>query len=65
MRNTIFTILTILVSTSFLLGADDHYAITGKLTTVIACVAVVLIGIAAFLFYLERRISKLENDLDE
>lgn len=47
-----------------LIGASDHFSNIGKINTVIACVAVLIIGIVLFLFYLEKRISKLEKDLD-
>ncbi len=46
-------------------GATDHYENSAKLNTVVACVAVILIGIAIFLFYLERRISKMEKSLGD
>ena len=36
----------------------DH----GKLNAVIAVVAVILVGIFVFLFYIERKIKKLEQD---
>jgi len=42
--------------------ATDHYDSGGKLMGVIACVAVILIGVALFLFYLERRVKRLEDD---
>lgn len=34
----------------------------GKLNAVIAVVAVILLGIFAFLFYLEKKIKKLEQE---
>lgn len=45
-------------------GQTDHYDSGGKLIAVIACVAIILIGVFAFLFYLERRIKKVEDDLN-
>ncbi len=44
-----------------LIAASDHYENIGKINTVIFCVAVIIVGIVFFLFYLERRISKLEK----
>ncbi len=35
----------------------------GKLNAVIAVVAVILLGIFAFLFYLEKKIKKLEQEV--
>jgi len=34
----------------------------GKLNAVVAVVAVILVGIFAFLFYLEKKIKKLEQE---
>ncbi len=61
------TIMSLIVPTAGVLAQGDHYANTGKIYTVIACVSVILIVIAIFLFYLERRIKKLElsASLDE
>lgn len=36
---------------------------SGKIYVVIACILLIFIGIVLFLFNLERRIKKLENDL--
>lgn len=54
-----FSILNISAQTS------DHYNSTGKILAVILCVAVILIGIALFLFSMERRISKMEQSLED
>jgi len=42
-------------------AVTDHYEHSGKLATIVACVDVILIGIGLFLFYLERRVKKLED----
>ena len=47
-----------------LMASSDHFSNYGKINTVIACVAVLIIGIGIFLFYLERRLSKIENKED-
>ena len=39
----------------------DQIANKGKIYAVVTCVAVILIGIVAFLFYLERRIRSMEE----
>lgn len=54
-----FSILNISAQTS------DHYNSTGKIIAVILCVAVILICIALFLFSMERRISKMEQSLED
>lgn len=64
MKSIIFTIALLLFSLTDMFGAADHYDSGGKLTTVVICVAVILIGVALFLFYLERRISKLEKEVE-
>jgi len=40
---------------------SDFIRSTGKIYVVVTVLAVILIGIFAFLIYLERRINKLEN----
>ena len=44
-------------------GQSDHYDNAGKIYTVVAVVAITLIGIAAILFYLERRIKSIEEQI--
>ena len=51
-----------LFSNTFLFGSSDHFSNYGKINTVIACVSVLIIGIGIFLFYLERRLSKIEKE---
>ena len=64
-RKLVLTALFFLTWIELTLGAGDHYDNTGKLNTIVACVAVILLGIVFFLFYLERRVSKMEDALDE
>ena len=40
----------------------DHYDNVGKINAVIASAAVILIGIFVFLFWMERRVKKLEDN---
>jgi len=40
---------------------SDHYDNMSKVYTVIICAALVILAIAAYLFYLERRVSSLER----
>lgn len=56
---SLFSILEMSAQTS------DHYNSSGKLMAVILCVAVILIGIGLFLFSMERRISKMEQSLED
>ena len=61
-----FVSLMLLCSLALPLSAQspDHYDASGKLYTVVACVAVIIVGIVLFLFYLERRIAKVEKEFD-
>ena len=44
-------------------GQSDHYDNAGKIYTVVAVVCITLIGIGAILFYLEKRIKSLEEQI--
>lgn len=55
------SLLMLLISNNLLRAQGDQIANQGKIYAVVACVAVILIGIVAFLFYLERRISSMED----
>lgn len=41
----------------------DNLNNDGKINTVIVVASIILLGIFGFLFYLERKIKKLEQDL--
>jgi len=43
----------------------DFMQSTGKIYVVVAVLLAALFGIAAFLLYLDRRLSKLENQIKE
>ena len=43
----------------------DYYDNSGKIYTVVAVVAVTLLGIVAFLIYLERKIKIIENKIND
>lgn len=47
------------------LAQGDQYDNSGKIYTVVAVVSITLLGIAAFLIYLERRIKILENTIND
>jgi len=57
----ILTLLILLISFHSISAQGDQIQQGGKLYAVVACVVIILIGIGAFLFYLERRISKIEQ----
>ena len=42
-------------------STTDHFDNRGKIYTVIICAAIIIIGIALYLFYIERRLKKLED----
>ncbi len=66
MNKFILWLLILIVSTLDVSAqAADHYSSSGKLLAVILCVSVILIGIALFLFSMERRISKMEQSLED
>jgi len=41
---------------------DDHYEHDGQLMTVIICSSLVILAIAAYLLYLEKRVKALEEE---
>ncbi|MFT6809518.1 MAG: putative iron-regulated membrane protein [Saprospiraceae bacterium] len=61
MQKSILFLFTLLALTSSLHAQGDQIDNGGKIFTVVVCVAVILLGIVAFLFYLERRISRIEE----
>lgn len=44
-------------------GFEQNLASTNKMIAVIFVLSVILIGIAIFLFYLERRVKNIENEI--
>lgn len=72
-KTTILRILTTLIGTLFLLpnillaqGTNpDFFRSIGKMYAVVAVVLTILVGIFLFLFYLERKIKKLENQFED
>lgn len=44
-------------------GFEQELVNTNKMIAVIFVLSIILIGIAVFLFYLERRIKNLENEI--
>lgn len=66
-KRLLFTV--ILSICMFLLHAqgnsDDFFRSTGKIYVVVAVIVVVFIGIVAFLIRLDRKLTKLENQINE
>ncbi len=63
MNKTIHVLVVILLLSIRSYGQSDHYDNAGKIYTVVAVVVITLIGIAAILFYLERRIKSIEEQI--
>ena len=68
MKNKQFLLSTLLVVLSINLssaesGAIDFLRSTGKIYSVVAVIAVIFIGIAIYLFRLDKKITKLEKEI--
>ena len=48
----------------FLQAAPDFFRSTGKIYVVVAVIAIVLAGLFAFLVLLDRRLTKLEDQIN-
>ncbi len=48
-----------------LASTQDFMRNTGKIYVVVSVIAVIFVGLAIYLIYLERRIKTLENKLDD
>ena len=70
MKKTLLSLLTgMLTSLPMALwaqGADaDFLRSTGKIYVVVAVIAAIFIGIVLFLIYLDRKLTNLENQIQE
>ena len=66
-QNLIITALSILIcstNVSAESGAVDFLRSTGKIYSVIAVIVVVLIGIGFFLYRIDNKLTKLENQIN-
>ena len=61
MNKLIPIFLVLMISQNSVFGQSDHYDNAGKIYTVVAVVCITILGIAAMLFYLERRIKSIEE----
>ncbi len=64
MSRVVSLLFLFVLQTLTVFGQSDHYDNAGKIYTVVAVVCITLIGIAAVLFYLERRIKSLEEQIN-
>ena len=63
MSRSLSLIVFIFLQAQTIFAQGDHYDNAGKIYTVVAVVCITLIGIAWILFYLERRIKSLEEQI--
>jgi CcmD family protein len=67
-RKLWLTLISILSGTSWALGQEssaDFMRSTGKIYVVVAVIAAIFVGIVLFLAYLDRKLTKLENQINE
>ncbi|MEL6923729.1 MAG: CcmD family protein [Bacteroidota bacterium] len=62
--SALLSLLTLLPSLSAQSDGTDFMRSTGKIYVVVAVIAAVFIGIVIFLIFLERKLTKLENQVD-
>jgi CcmD family protein len=68
LKQTFFIILSFCISTVLFAQTDtvemaDTLRANGKIYNVVAVVGIVFIGIALYLFYIDRRVKKIEDKL--
>ena len=63
-RHCLTLIGTLLIATTGW-TQGDYYQNIGKIYVVVAVAAVLVAGIGGFLFYLDRRISKMEKQIED
>lgn len=62
---TFFLLLNSLMTVFAQSDSPDFMRSTGKIYVVVAVIVVIFIGIVAFLIYLDRKLTKLENQINE
>jgi len=68
MKKTIFTTLLLCLfslTASAQFGEPDFFRSIGKIYVVVAVIIAIFIGIVIFLIYLDRKLTKLENQINE
>lgn len=67
MKSLVTLLLILAVSTNLFAQSDvemaDTFRSDGKIYVVVAVIAIVLIGLLAYLFRLDRKVSKLEREI--
>ena len=58
-------LITFLMLWNVSMAQGDFYDQSGKIFSVVVVVFILIIGIGAFLFYLDKRITKLEKNLED
>ena len=61
----LFLLITFLMLWNVSMAQGDFYDQSGKIFSVVVVVFILIIGIGAFLFYLDKRITKLEKNLED
>ena len=65
MRNKLTSILIVILLSTLTLSAQSNILPNeGKMLTTVLVLASILVGIFVFLFIIERRLNKLENQID-
>lgn len=68
MKRKLFFLFFLLLSTSYVFGEGkvvDFLRSTGKIYSVVAVIVVVFLGLAAALWRIDRKISKLEKQIKD
>lgn len=66
MKRQLFFTALLLISANTLLSAqsgEDFMRSTGKIYVVVAVIVAIFIGIVVFLMYLDKKLTKLENQI--
>ncbi|MBX7094894.1 MAG: CcmD family protein [Flavobacteriales bacterium] len=65
MKTLLAVLMLLLSNLAMAAGADTSMHEQGKIKVVIGVVAIIFIGIVVYLFMLDRKISKIEKDINE
>jgi len=64
MINRLLLVFLFILPTALNAHSDDFMRSTGKIYSVVAVIAVILIGMFIYLWRLDRKISAMENEFD-
>ncbi len=66
MKKTAFLLLALLLQSFSLQAAEaDFMRSIGKIYVVVAVIVAIFVGLVLFLIYLDRRLTKLENQINQ